>query len=103
MAQQPRREPSSYLLLWEPNYKLQISKLDSLLVCFWNSVCRDLLFQMWLFFIMWWNIMVQCLALLLCIWEVSGSCLGLETGYADWDFSWFSIFPPGKCWDSTLN
>jgi hypothetical protein len=38
---------------------------------------------------------------LLRIREVSGSNIGLETGYPGWG-SWFSSVPPGECWDSIL-
>jgi hypothetical protein len=34
--------------------------------------------------------------------EVTGSNIGPETGYTDWEFSWFSSFPPGKLPGSIL-
>jgi hypothetical protein len=49
------------------------------------------------------NVVVEWLVLLLCIREVPGSNLGPETGYPDWDFSWFFSVPPEKFRDSTLN
>jgi hypothetical protein len=39
-------------------------------------------------------IVVQWLALLLCIWEVPGSNVGPETGCCHWGFSWISSVPP---------
>jgi hypothetical protein len=48
------------------------------------------------------NVVVGCLTLLPYIREVPGSDLSPETGYPDWDFSWFSAVPPGKCRDSTF-
>jgi hypothetical protein len=35
--------------------------------------------------------------------NILGWHLGPETGYPDWGFSWFSLVPPVKCRDSTLN
>jgi hypothetical protein len=43
------------------------------------------------------NIMVEWLALLFRIQEIPCSNLGLEWGYFDWGFSWFSSVFPGKC------
>jgi hypothetical protein len=48
------------------------------------------------------NVMLECLTLLFRIQEVSGSNLGLETGYPRSGFSWFSSVLPDKCWDSAL-
>jgi hypothetical protein len=49
------------------------------------------------------NVVVEWLAFLFRIREVLGSNIGLETGYPDWGFSWFSSVPPGKCLANTLN
>jgi hypothetical protein len=49
------------------------------------------------------NVMIEWLTLLLCIQEIPGSNLGLESGYPDCGFSWLSSVPPGECQDSTLN
>jgi quinol-cytochrome oxidoreductase complex cytochrome b subunit len=49
------------------------------------------------------NLMIEWLTFLLCIREVPGLDLNLETGYPDWGFLWFSLVPPGKCQDRTLN
>jgi hypothetical protein len=38
----------------------------------------------------------RCFTRLLRTREVPGSNLGLETGYPDWGFSWFSSVPPGN-------
>jgi hypothetical protein len=48
------------------------------------------------------NVVVKWLALPFRIREVPGSNLCPETGYPDWDFSWFSSVPPGECHDSIL-
>jgi hypothetical protein len=42
-------------------------------------------------------------SLLLRVQEVPGSYIGLETGYPEWDFLWFTSVPPGVCRVSTLN
>jgi hypothetical protein len=46
------------------------------------------------------NVVVEWLAHLLRIQEVSRSNLGPETGYPDWGLSWSSSIPLGNCWDS---
>jgi hypothetical protein len=48
------------------------------------------------------NVVVEWLALLLCICHVLGSNLSLKTGYIDW-LSWDSSVPPIKCGNSALN
>jgi hypothetical protein len=40
------------------------------------------------------NVVLERLALLLRIREVPGLNFGPETGYPDWDSSWFSSVPP---------
>jgi hypothetical protein len=44
------------------------------------------------------HVAVEWLALLLRIWKGRGSDLGPEFGYTNWDFSFFSSVPTGKCW-----
>jgi hypothetical protein len=46
---------------------------------------------------------VEWLTLLLHIREVPSSSLGWDTGYPNWDFSWFFSVPPSKVRDSALN
>jgi hypothetical protein len=46
---------------------------------------------------------VEWLTLLLCIRDISGSNLGVETGYLDLRFSLFSSVTPGKYRDSVIN
>jgi hypothetical protein len=48
------------------------------------------------------NVVAEWLTLL-CIWEVQGSNLDLETSYPGWEYSWFSSVPPGNCQERTLN
>jgi hypothetical protein len=38
-----------------------------------------------------------------CIQEVSGSNPTWDTYYSDWDFWWFSLDPPAKCFDRMLD
>jgi hypothetical protein len=42
------------------------------------------------------------LTLLLHIWDVLDSNLGLETSCRDWDLSWIFSVPPGKCQNNAL-
>jgi hypothetical protein len=41
------------------------------------------------------------IVLQICILEALSSNLSQDTGYTDWDFSYFSSVPAGKCQDST--
>jgi hypothetical protein len=49
------------------------------------------------------NVTAMWLTFLLCILEVLGSNLDLETGYPDSGFSWFPSVPPVQFWDGTSN
>jgi hypothetical protein len=49
------------------------------------------------------TIAVEDAALFLRIREIPDSDLGLETGYPDWGFTWFSSVPPRKSWVITSN
>lgn len=43
--------------------------------------------------------LVEGLAFLLYVWEISGSNLDQDTGYCDWGSSYFFLVPPGNFWD----
>jgi hypothetical protein len=44
----------------------------------------------------------QAIMLLICILEVSGSSLDLDTDYIDWGFSLVIQILPGECWENYL-
>jgi hypothetical protein len=48
------------------------------------------------------NFVIQWLTLPLRILELTGSNLGQETGYPDWDLLWFPSVPPGKSRDGNF-
>jgi hypothetical protein len=49
------------------------------------------------------NATAKWLAFMLCIQKVANSNLGLQTGYPDGGFLWFSPVPAGKFCGSILN
>jgi hypothetical protein len=49
------------------------------------------------------NVAVEWLAVLLRFRHVSDSNLSPKTGCPDWCFSWLSLVPTGKRWDSIVN